>query len=83
MLAGFTETMTVPGAVPASGVSVSHGPPEVVAVNAGDPLVVLRANFCGGGMAPPVWKVKASCGGLTVSALLPVDAPTVRVTMVV
>jgi hypothetical protein len=54
-LAGITETVIIPGAVPVAGVSVSQEPPEVVAVNASEPLLGVRVNFCNVGSVPPDW----------------------------
>jgi hypothetical protein len=54
MPAGFTETVMMPGAVPDDGDSVSQGPPDDVAEYVSDPLLVLRVNFCDGGLLVPL-----------------------------
>jgi len=53
MLAGFTDTMIVPGVVPVVGLAVSQGPPEVEAEYVSGPPVVVSITFCDGGIEPP------------------------------
>jgi len=44
--------------------------------------LAVRVNLCGGGIAPPR-TLNVSCDGVTVNALIPVAAPTVRLTVIV
>ena len=82
-LAGFTETVIIPGAVPEAGLSESQAPPEVDAVKAMEPLLKASVRFCEGGMAPPACELNVSSDGVTVKALAPVAGLTVRLTVVV
>ena len=51
---GFTETIMLPGMAPLFGLALSHEPPEVDAENGVDAPVIVRVNFCDGGVAPPL-----------------------------
>jgi hypothetical protein len=61
----FTDTFTLPGAVPPAGLTESHWPPEAVAVKLSDAPAI--AMLCAAGAEPPVWYAKLSEAGLTVS----------------
>jgi|SRR5271165_2692006 len=81
MLAGFANTIIVPGVVPFAGVVMSHGPPVVVTEKLTGPPLLEMFRPCGR-MKMPRWKVNVREDGFADSVPDVVDPVTVRESVV-